>query len=381
MAAVKINKLLAFTALCSSLLAGIAESREIPTNTARLQAMDKITGKVSIVDVPVNGHAEYGTFSIVVRSCKTRSPEETPENFAYVDVVDNYQSENPVNIFRGWMMSSSPALNAVAHPIYDVWLLKCLNTEIDKSKLMSDEELRIRNNIAKKQDNSVENEKSALPPVSKQVSENKNETAMEEKIIEGGSAIENPAEAVETLPSIEEEAEKAIAEFQKAKNAEKSVASETQPMEETLSLPDENAPQALIKINPDGTAETPKYETKPAVAPVTEDDIPGDFIVIKKDAEPQVDNEVSVPAEDNGGDMVITPEHEAMLPELLNNAKPISPDELKDADVSAIPDIAEEIPLVTGDEIEENGMVDEEQLIELEEPDALPDIQAESLAE
>lgn len=381
MAAVKINKLLAFTALCSSLLAGIAESREIPTNTARLQAMDKITGKVSIVDVPVNGHAEYGTFSIVVRSCKTRSPEETPENFAYVDVVDNYQSENPVNIFRGWMMSSSPALNAVAHPIYDVWLLKCLNTEIDKSKLMSDEELRIRNNIAKKQDNRVENEKSALPPVSKQVSENKNETTMEEKIIEGGSAIENPAEAVETLPSIEEEAEKAIAEFQKAKNAEKSVASETQPTEETLSLPDENAPQALIKINPDGTAETPKYETKPAVAPVTEDDIPGDFIVIKKDAEPQVDNEVSVPAEDNGGDMVITPEHEAMLPELLNNAKPISPDELKDADVSAIPDIAEEIPLVTGDEIEENGMVDEEQLIELEEPDALPDIQAESLAE
>ena len=384
MAAAKINKLLVFTALCSSLWVGIAAAREIPTNTARLQAMDKITGKVSIVDVPVNGHAEYGTFSIVVRSCKTRSPEETPENFAYVDVVDNYQSENPVNIFRGWMMSSSPALNAVAHPIYDVWLLKCLNTEIDKSRLMSDEELKIRNNIAKKQDSSVENEKSSPLPVSKQVSEDKNDTRMEEKVIEGGSAIENPSEAVEPLLSIEEEAEKAIAEFQKAKNAEKSVVSDTQPKEESLSLPDENAPQALIKINPDGTAETPEYEAKPAVVSTAEDDVPGDFIVIKKDAEPQVDNvdnEVSVQAEDNGGDMVITPEHEAMLPELLNNAKPISPDELKDTDIPAIPDIAEEIPLVTGDEIEENGMVDEEQLIELDEPDALPDIQAESLAE
>ena len=70
-----------------------------------------------------------------------------------------------------------------------------------------------------------------------------------------------------------------------------------------------------------------------------------------------------------------------MLPELLSNAKPISPDELEDADVPAVSDIAEEIPLVTGDEIEENGMVDEDQLIELDETDNLLDIQAESLAE
>lgn len=379
MAAARINKLLVFTALCSSLLAWNAGAREISTNTARLQAMDKITGRVSIVDVPVNGHAEYGTFSIVVRSCKTRSPEETPENFAYVDVVDNYKSEKPVNIFRGWMISSSPALNAVAHPIYDVWLLKCLNTELDRSKLLTDEELRIRNSIEKRQaaENNLD-KKEALPQPEVNISKETDKSELEEKVIESGSAIENPAAADETQPSIEEEAEKAIAEFQQAKNAENADKEEVSEPERQ-NYPDDDAPRALIKINEDGTAEAPKYEAKPAALPT--EDVPGNFIVIKKDAEPQPVSETVSQAEKNTEDTGLTPEQEAMLPELLSNAKPISPDELEDADVPAVSDIAEEIPLVTGDEIEENGMVDEDQLIELDETDNLLDIQAESLAE
>ena len=84
-----------------------ADAKEIETNMARLQAMDKITGKVSVIEAPVNAETKFGSFSIVVRACKTRPPEETPDNFAFVDVVDNYKSENPVNIFRGWMISSS----------------------------------------------------------------------------------------------------------------------------------------------------------------------------------------------------------------------------------------------------------------------------------
>lgn len=137
-----INKLLGCSALCLLPFFN-AGAAEIATNTAQMQAMDKITGKVSLIEVPVNGAVKFGSFSILVRSCKTRSPEETPENFAFVDVVDDYD-DKPVNIFRGWMVSSSPALNAVEHPIYDVWLLKCIDAKVDLSKLLSPEQLKER---------------------------------------------------------------------------------------------------------------------------------------------------------------------------------------------------------------------------------------------
>ena len=143
----KTNKLFAGTALALLLSTGLAAAANIDTNTARMQAMDKITGRVSEIDVPVDGEVQFGSFSIVVRKCVTRSPEETPENTAFVDVVDNYNPEKPVNIFKGWMMSSTPALNAVEHPIYDVWLLKCHNTDTKSKKLLTPDELAKRDNV------------------------------------------------------------------------------------------------------------------------------------------------------------------------------------------------------------------------------------------
>ena len=125
----------------------VAAAANIETNMAHMQAMDKITGRVSEIDVPVNGEAKFGSFSIVVRRCVTRSPEETPENTAFVDVVDNYNTDDPINIFKGWMFSSTPALNAVEHPIYDVWLLKCYNADLKGKKLLSEDELVLRDEI------------------------------------------------------------------------------------------------------------------------------------------------------------------------------------------------------------------------------------------
>lgn len=110
--------------------------------------MDKITGHVTEIDVPVGGIANFGSFSILARKCVASSPEEAPEDVAFIDVVDNYESDNPVNIFKGWMFSSTPALSAVEHPIYDVWLLKCYNnTKIDKNTLLDDEHLALRDNL------------------------------------------------------------------------------------------------------------------------------------------------------------------------------------------------------------------------------------------
>ena len=125
----------------------LARAEEIDKNTAQMQAMDKITGRVSVINVPVGGEVKFGSLSIVVRSCKTRPVEETPDNFAFVDVTDTTLQGEEINIFKGWMISSSPATHAVEHPIYDAWLLKCYDSKVDKSALLSEEQLAKRDEL------------------------------------------------------------------------------------------------------------------------------------------------------------------------------------------------------------------------------------------
>ena len=141
------NKFLSALLASSCCFYQVANAAAADTNMAQMQAMDKITGRVSIIEVPVGGAVSFGTFSIVVRSCKARTEEEVPENFAFVDVTDKSFDKEEYNIFKGWMLSSSPAVNAVEHPIYDVWLLKCFNGEPKKELLLSEEQLAARDNL------------------------------------------------------------------------------------------------------------------------------------------------------------------------------------------------------------------------------------------
>ena len=144
------KKIVFFGLFLGVLLFGqISWAENIKKNTAHLQAMDKITGRVSVIDVPVNGEKEFGSLSIVIRSCQTRPAEEAPDNFAFADITDKNLQGEEFNIFKGWMISSSPATHAVEHPIYDVWLLKCEDTKVDQKELLSEEQLIARDNIAK----------------------------------------------------------------------------------------------------------------------------------------------------------------------------------------------------------------------------------------
>ena len=130
----------------------VVSAEQIATNMAQMQAMDKITGRVSIIEVPVNGEVKFGTFSVVVRSCKTNAEGEVPENYAFVDVTDKSFDKEEFNIFKGWMLSSSPAVNAVEHPIYDVWLLKCFNSENKIEGLLTENQLALRDKLPRLQE-------------------------------------------------------------------------------------------------------------------------------------------------------------------------------------------------------------------------------------
>ena len=102
-------------------------------NVAVLQGLDKVTARVSTFEVPVGRSAPFGTLEIIPRTCDKRPPEETPESAAFIDIWEVRRGEAAHSLFRGWMFASSPALSALEHPVYDVWVLDCKNRVIDEA--------------------------------------------------------------------------------------------------------------------------------------------------------------------------------------------------------------------------------------------------------
>ena len=97
----------------------------IDTNKAVLQGLDKTTARVSTFELNIDERGIFGTLIIKVRACRKRPPTEPPESAAYVEVLDKKIGEEPTDLFAGWMFASSPTLNSLEHPVYDVWVLKC----------------------------------------------------------------------------------------------------------------------------------------------------------------------------------------------------------------------------------------------------------------
>ncbi|MDV7338576.1 DUF2155 domain-containing protein [Terasakiella sp. A23] len=98
-----------------------------PYDTVVLQGLDKVTARVSRLEAPVGQFIRFGTLEIVARTCDKRPPTETPESAAFLDISESRPGEPASDVFRGWMFASSPALNSMEHPVYDVWVLDCKN--------------------------------------------------------------------------------------------------------------------------------------------------------------------------------------------------------------------------------------------------------------
>ena len=96
---------------------------DIATDTVTLRTMDKITGRVQKVNVAIGEQKKVGSLSVFVEKCLKKPPEETPENAAFLTIMDEDAPEKPV--FHGWMFSSNPALSAMEHPVYDIWVVEC----------------------------------------------------------------------------------------------------------------------------------------------------------------------------------------------------------------------------------------------------------------
>lgn len=90
-------------------------------NGAVLRVLDKLTGDLRDVELANGGSAPMGRLQVELGEC--RYPEGNPSGDAYAFVIVRDTAGEPV--FSGWMIASSPALNALDHPRYDVWVIRC----------------------------------------------------------------------------------------------------------------------------------------------------------------------------------------------------------------------------------------------------------------
>ncbi len=102
---------------------------------ARLQTLDKSTARTMTFEMGVGKIVKFGPLYISLQACRKAPPIETPESTAFLQVWETPPPDHkPVWVFSGWMFASSPALSSMDHPIYDVWVLDCIETDTTEAE-------------------------------------------------------------------------------------------------------------------------------------------------------------------------------------------------------------------------------------------------------
>jgi len=101
-----------------------------PGSVVVLRGLDKVTASTHDFEVKLGVPKTFGSLTIELSYCRKRPPEETPEVYAFLTITDRKtdgsgKEAQGNKIFNGWMFASSPALNALEHPVYDIWVLDC----------------------------------------------------------------------------------------------------------------------------------------------------------------------------------------------------------------------------------------------------------------
>ncbi len=102
---------------------------------ALLGGLDKTSARVTQFEAPIGQPVHFGTLTVTVKDCRKHPPELDPESAAYLEIDELYPGQpEPRHLFIGWMFSSSPALSALEHPVYDIWVLDCTMSNASSGK-------------------------------------------------------------------------------------------------------------------------------------------------------------------------------------------------------------------------------------------------------
>ena len=122
-----------------SLLAGVAASaaatghasaQRIENQVAVFAALDKVTARISKLEIKLGETVKFGALKVTPRLCYSRPPDQPPKTTTFVEVQELQLDGSEKKIFSGWMFAESPGLDAVEHPVYDVWLTECIAPKV-----------------------------------------------------------------------------------------------------------------------------------------------------------------------------------------------------------------------------------------------------------
>lgn len=102
---------------------------------ATLRALDKVAGRVRQIDLAVGDTVRAGALSVTLRACRARPDDALPDSAAFLE-INEIRADTGValRLFTGWMFAAAPAISALDHPVYDVWLVACSTSASGSSR-------------------------------------------------------------------------------------------------------------------------------------------------------------------------------------------------------------------------------------------------------
>ena len=114
----------------ASALSFSASAENLKGNAVVLRTLDKVTATTKDYTVRIGDELKYGSLTVAVKHCEKKPPEEIPETYAFLQIDDlkldgKGDKGEQERVFSGWMMASNPAISALDHGVYDVWVIDC----------------------------------------------------------------------------------------------------------------------------------------------------------------------------------------------------------------------------------------------------------------
>jgi hypothetical protein len=100
----------------------LAQQRTEAGNGAVLRGLDKLTGQTQDLEMAAGSVTQFGRLTIALTECRFPAGNRSGDAFAGLDIREEGQTEP---VFRGWMIASAPALSAMDHAQYDIWVIRC----------------------------------------------------------------------------------------------------------------------------------------------------------------------------------------------------------------------------------------------------------------
>jgi len=111
--------------LATAIALGVPVTAQEPAErgvSAVLRGLDKVNGHNTDVEIQIGGSAEIYGLIATLTECRYPTANPTGDAYAYLTIRDPLNGEV---FFDGWMIASSPALSALDHARYDVWVIRC----------------------------------------------------------------------------------------------------------------------------------------------------------------------------------------------------------------------------------------------------------------